>query len=311
MQEATIAFVGNPSGTQRLDLDDLQPGEGVPYADFPAVTLAVAPDETLDRVLRRAANELGVTSPGGLPFEPAWMSFYEPAHEQGYTTSSEMLWLTLVDQHGQALWSVGVNDPRLTMEALERAQAAGVLDGDPSRPYLLDKPIYGNGILPDWGELINGLLIIRENLGLVADTAGAAAGIAWIGNRIRRFRDRFKRVPEILEEKSSDWDRRNGFPYEVDGLIGHRLWTSNELAGLLGLPVSDIEALLSARGMTLDERTGYWHLGEDSESSVVNELHTFAMRHDWTTIDEAGQREVVRERITRIVMRGFEPSDEE
>jgi hypothetical protein len=310
VQEATIAFVGNPSGTQGVDLDDFQSGEGVPYADFPAVTLPVAPDETLDRVLRRAAQELGVTGPGGLPFEPAWMSFYEPVHEQGYTTSSEMLYLTLVDQDGQAFWGVGVHDPRLTMGALERAQAVGVLDGDPTRPYLLNRPTYGNGILPDWSDLINGLVIIRDNLGVIADIAGTAAGVAWLGARIRRFRDRFKRVPEILEQKSPDWSRRSGFPFEVDGLIGHGLWTSNELAGLLGLPVSDIEAILSARGMSLDRRTGYWHLSEDPESRVVNELHTLAITHDWATIDEAGQKEVVRERITRIVMRGFEPDEE-
>jgi hypothetical protein len=304
--EVTVALVGNPN-RQVSYLDAIDAGEGTPYTDLPAVTLDVSLDDSLNDVLGRAAHELGVTERDGSPLIPHWISFYEPSHEQGYSGTGETLYLTLVDGEGRALWGVNVSDPRVTMNALRRAQEAGLIDGDLSRPYLLVRPMVGNGLPFNWDELVQGFEIIRETLGLIADGAGVAVVGAWTRDRVRRIRDRMRRAPDIVQDKSDDWTRRNAWPYGVERLIRSKLWTSEDLARLLDGHVSDVEVLLTARGMVKDQRTGLWHLGEDPESRIANEVYEFGLRHSWRRTNEEGELEKVLAKLQRIVVQGLEP----
>jgi hypothetical protein len=236
-----------------------------------------------------------------------WVSFYRPSDEDGYSRDAETTYLTLVDAEGRALWGIHLGDSRLTMGALRRAHDAGLINGDPNRPHLLVRPAYGNGVLPDWSDLVAIYLVISQVIGTIADGRDAVSVAAWTRDRARRILDRVRRTPEVLEDKAPDWTSRNGWPHELDRMIRSRLWKSEELAQLLDLPVPDVEALLAGRGMTRDTRTGYWHMGEDPESRIVNEVYSIGLVHETTTINDAGELEKVRKEIRRVVTRGMEP----
>jgi hypothetical protein len=300
--EVRVAFVDDPNLQGGYDMGGLE--DQIPYDQLPSVTLAVDADESLGSVLQRTAHELEVVEPGGQPFFPIWVAFYEPIHEAGYRPTGEVAVLTLVDNDGCAVWGVGVTDDRVTMDALERAKLAGLVDGDIHRPYLIRRPAYGNGVLPDWQELVLGFIFLREAVSLAADLLTLAP---WTRAQARRVLDRIRSLPDIIGRKSPDWTSRNGWPSEVDHLIRRTLWTTEELARLLDISVADVAALLSGRGMVQDERTGYWHMGDDAESRKTRELYEFALTHEWSHVTEAGDIERVRTEIRRTITRGMEP----
>ncbi len=106
------------------------------YASLPKVSLEADPVVTLDEVLTRAANELGEDN--GNPRLHGFRLF-EPRLAEGFPPdepSGERDRVSSVDAEGR-LWWRGVNELDLPYSWLINATDAGLVAGDPFRPYLM------------------------------------------------------------------------------------------------------------------------------------------------------------------------------
>lgn len=158
----TVALVGDP----QTAFEGLQwPGDFMkPYEKRPKVDLVVDEDETLGEVLGRAAEHWNVASAHGFADVPAFVEFYRPDHRPMMKVE-----LALLDADGRVYFT---HDWRnVTHSDLLAADEAGLLMGDPRRPYLLLQPGMGNGSLIDWAMLAGIWQAFRDALGFL-DEAG-------------------------------------------------------------------------------------------------------------------------------------------
>jgi hypothetical protein len=294
----TVALVGDPAHASSLTVDELTSGEDTPYSELPTVTLDAGATDTLAEVLERASTEFNLSDDAGYPYSPTWISFYRPEHDDGYSLRGESPVLTLVDEKGRAVWGVSFTDPRVTIDALVRASQAGVVEGDVRRPYLVIRPGYGNGLLPDWSELIVGLTVGLEILRVAADASDAVTGARWLRDRAKGMLDRFRRLPDLFRKHGPKWGDHNGWPYDVYSLIHSRSWRAVDLAGLLGVSTDEAETLLSGLGLVRDPRTDLWSMGTDPESQTLDETFRFVLHHEWTGVVD-GNEETLRVEIER------------
>ena len=87
------------------------------------------------------------------------------------------------------------------------------------RPYLVIRPGYGNGLLPDWSELVVGLTVGLEVLRFMADASDAVTGARWLRDRAKGILDRFRRLPDLFRKHGPKWGDHNGWPYDVYSLL--------------------------------------------------------------------------------------------
>ncbi len=239
------------------------------------MTLEVEESEALATVLERAAEEMRLVPPSDWHvqrFSGAYNSvaFYRPDDEQGfsprYVPTFLLSQLTLIDQHGQALF--GVSDLRAVRYSdLLRASEAGVLAGDPLRPYLIVEAPYGDWIGPDWPTLLDGLKVSWDVLEHVATAGGAAAAINLLKDQIQK---RLRRGEDTIE-KNPEWAQRRTMPYQFIALLRSRTWRLADLAPILGCTESDAEALLLVLGFARKD-TGEWAYQADPAAAVMTEL---------------------------------------
>ena len=306
METLTVALVGDP----REPWEGRQGGEILgdyrTYSELPKITLQCELDDTLSEILMRAASEFGVQDPDGREFSPSWIAFYRPDDDGGYSPSRESSVVDLVDEIGRVLFGVWFLQPDVTVGALIRSYRRGALDEDPRRPYLTLRPGYGNGILPDWSEYVLLLLLAREALGVIADAHGAAQAMALVSDFATRLLKRFRRTPEIVEEYSSEWQERGGWPASFELLLDRQPWNSEVLAALLGCEKDDAEALLSGRGFEYDPATGLWQPAAGPEGRLMKRLTEtiysvdFELDMDSPAV-KVRLREEITERVTEIL----------
>jgi hypothetical protein len=243
------------------------------YAEREKIELDVEDSELLIDVLGRAAAELGIDGPqwsrdprDGIAF----VSFYVPEDEDRYERSPYRHFgtssLTLVDDHGRARWNVYFKEGVTYGEVL-RAGEAGVLGGDPRRPYLILSPGIGNGMLVSWQDLVIAFFVIREVMGTFSDAGGALA----FGKQIlQTARDRIGKAKEPVENHVVDWTKRGGLPYGFAELLGRGPWHSADLAERLNCSKQEAEAILWAFGYTVGSM-GLWRRGGDEAAELLTQ----------------------------------------
>lgn len=247
-----------------------------PYAQRRTVSLEVGESESLAGVLERAAEEMELVPP------PDWhppqfsathnkVAFYRREDEQGFAARHVPRFLlselTLVDQHGRAIF--GVSDLRAVRYTdLLRAAEAGVLVGDPLRPYLIVEAPYGDWVGPDWPTLVDGLKVSWQVLEHVATAGGAIAAIQLLKDEIQKR----LRCGEDAVEANAEWAQRRTMPYQFIALLRSRRWRPSELAPLLGCVEPEAEAVLLLLGFSLDETTDEWTYQGDAAAAVMTDL---------------------------------------
>ena len=281
MESVTVALVGDPSNPWEGMQGGAIRGDGERYSTLPKIELDVARDERLLDLLSRAAESFSVSSVGDRTFTPSWVTFYQPEDEEAYTARRETSVVELVDELGRAKWGVWIGDPEITLGALLDSHKAGALEGDPHRPYLILRPGYGNGILPNWAEYLLILYAIREVLATLADAHGATQALkgaaGWAGRLLKRFR----RTPEITAEHSTRWEANGGFPESVDGFLDRQPWSTDVLSPLLGCSEEDAEALLTGRGFTYNQETRLWHPEGDATGRIIKSIRRATYSFEW------------------------------
>lgn len=234
----------------------------MPYEERPKVDLTVEDDETLGSVLGRAAVEFGVA----LPDEVEGVSiagligsvaFYRPEHKREFgRLRSEVV---LLDEGGRARWVALW--PEVSYGQVLRAGVAGVLDGDPQRPYLILQPGVGNGALPDLSLLAEGLKVSWEVLKEVGTAYGIWKAFEELANRVRRASD-------VVEAHADHWTRNNLRPDNLVAFLGQKNWSAGDLARALGCAEGDAEVLLLAFGFARSP-SGVWRPAEDEEGKLL------------------------------------------
>lgn len=292
MLEVIVALMGDPrppEGTIPFSEADLR----MPYAERRKVALTVRPDELLGEVLERAGSEWNAEQ------SPGYVAFYTPDDEAGFATALSP-WVTLVDADGQASWQHEFRD--VPYARLIEASDAGVLGGDPLRPYFVTQPEIGNGVLPDWSTIKvvwDALYYVLEHI----DTIGGAivAGVAAKRGVIDRLRRRSKSAWEVIERRSGGWGERNGDPQALDWWLDDRAWLPSELADPLGCSVAEAEALLWAFGFA-ESDSGLWRRDLTEESRFLHETNVLG----WLSIEapEEALREVVAEEVRAFLESG-------
>lgn len=238
-------------------------------------SLTIAEDQTLAEVLETAARELGLY-PAADHYNPTFVAtynsvaFYRPEDDYGFAERhvprhllSEM---TLVDDRGRAIF--GVHNLRaVRYRDLLGAADAGVLGGDPRRPYLIIEPGYGDVPPPDWGLALEGLKALRETFGVAGDIGGSLALAKMVVDAVRK---RLAKGQEAVEN-NPEWRLRAYSPYQFTSLILSREWAPRELAVVLGCSEEEAQGVLWVLGFAADEG-GTWRLDGDEAARVVRKL---------------------------------------
>lgn len=155
-------------------------------------------------VMTRAAAAWNVEVPEDWAGPIAFVGFYRPEDEErfhGWQSS-----ITLVDEHGRAIWNNYWKDVRYG--DLLRAADAGVLEGDPLRPYLILHAEIGNGLLADWGTVLNLWDLAWHVFDRIDTLMGVGAAALGARELIRRLKDRLSRGRSVVSKHYVDWRER-------------------------------------------------------------------------------------------------------
>jgi hypothetical protein len=278
---ATVA--GTPAGQGIFQYDKGGPDWHAPWADLPKAELVVTPDESLRRVLTRAAEELGVSltagaarahehnrPSGSAPSGPeaviettAYVAFHRPDDDdppevpEGMARRDERsrkhTVLVVRDGEGRAVWRRPPLDA--TIGELLDAGEAGLLEGDPLELYLvLSIPQGGIGGYAEWQQLQQALEAAWHLRGLFGELI---TYLSFIGAVSRWAKRRSNKGAEAVERHSADWARRGAAPADLENLLAARPRGSTEVAALLGCSREEAEAILWALGF-VPRKDGTW-----------------------------------------------------
>lgn len=238
--------------------------------------LDVEEEETLDAVMQRAKLEfdlkprilraLGVFEdmPAKSAAElPHFFRFYEADHDPPLEQTESSLFardLVGVDREGCAHWNR--QSTEIPKGDLVRAGDAGLLDGDPLRPYLvLSIPQGSSGLIEAWTVLQT----VWTVMGGLSSTSQLMKLTAQQAARVRHL----LRGKAVVEEHSEQWMARGGGPHQVRMMIERQPWAPEDLKALLGLEdTEDAIAVLELFGCTADSN-GKYSLDDETESKLI------------------------------------------
>jgi len=167
-----------------------------------------------------------------------------------------------VDAAGLARWDVRPLDAPIG--DLLRAAEAGLLGGDPLRPYLILAVPGGDlgSIGATWSSL-------EEAFGILW-TVMSATGTAYsAAQAINVIRARLGGAKEVIDARSGEWSERGARPADLAAILGARPRSPEEVAALLGCAESEAEALLWGLGFEAGD-DGLWRaVVENDEEPTV------------------------------------------
>jgi hypothetical protein len=274
--EVEVALIGDPDRPLEAGVLD-QSYFDMPYSQRRRVRLEVSEDESLSAVMEQAARMMGLVPPnwmGGTFYgRGGRIAFYKPEDENGFAPRAAPRLLAgeliLIDQDGRAIF--GVWDHRaVRFIDLIRASEAGVLEGDPLRPYLMLDFGWGDAPPPDWATIQQGLEVVWQVLQAIGVVGGAVAALnkahQWLAERVGRTREALSAHPE--------WMQRGYRPDQFRVLVASREWTAAELAPLLGCSEEEAEAVLWALGYSYNDESQRWEGAGDEAAQMIADIVT-------------------------------------
>jgi hypothetical protein len=267
--EVEVALIGDPDNVTAGVLDERF--FNVPYAERRQVGFEVQPEDSLARVLGRAAALMAIT-PGG-EVQSNRVAFYKPDDEQGFAARKMprllMNELILVDQDGRAMFGV-VEHRAVRMIDLMRAADAGTLDGDPLRPYLILDFGWGDAPPADWTTVYEALKVAWEVVKAVGIVGGAVTTVVAAKREVAK---RIERATNALA-KHPEWMQKGYRPDQFARLVAARDWTADQLAPLLGCSEDEAEAILWATGFAVNPEDGRWEDMADEAAQMLGNIIT-------------------------------------
>jgi hypothetical protein len=261
--KVTFALVGTPP---QLPSSVTEEEWSKSWDERRKVTLDVEDAETLASAIDRAARDLGI--PPDEYFRSRYTMVDLALREAD--DRPRIRALVVLNNQGEAMWNAW--DLRLiSYGEFARAVEAGALPGDPRQLYLIWHQKGGNGVIPDWPDLIEGLDIAWDVVKALGVVGGAYYTVKVMA--VDPLRKRLERGRDAIARNAPSWALRGAAPYSVDALLSDRGWSSESLAALLGCSVEDAEATLETFGFTFDEATGEWRPGGDDAAQLLRVIH--------------------------------------
>jgi hypothetical protein len=188
-----------------------------------------------------------------------------------------------VDADGLAHWDVRPLDSRIG--DLLRAAEAGILDGDPLRPYLILAVPGGDlgAIGATWSAFEEAFTVVWE----VVSAAGTAYSAA---QAIKAIRARLGGAKEVIALRSGEWSERGARPADLAAILGARPRSPEEVAALLGCAEAEAEALLWGLGFEAGD-DGLWSAAVENEEASVPLLARSMLGRSEATSTEGLQAE--------------------
>lgn len=272
----TVALVGDPRWTFQAEAaNDLH----TPYFDRPKIELPFQEGDTLGGLLHRAAADLMP----GTPWPEAFFDFYREGTQPRLRRE-----LYLLDDNGRVR-STG-EWAQVPMRELLRAADAGALEGDPRRPYLLNHPFEGNGLLADWPTFIELLKLWWMTAVGVATAGGVWQFFKFVGEAMAK---RGPESAEVAERHATEWSARGLRPDRLLELLSTRPWHEDDLSGLLGCTAGEAAALLTGLGYAT-RTDGLWVPADDEGSRLLRGNIDLIAEASMTTKTDAIEEEFRR-----------------
>lgn len=276
MLRLTVALIAHPdSPFTELAGDDWT----TPYAERRFAEIEAPGTASIAEVLEEAAAKLGIKPPEGHQFATytaahTRLGFYRPEDENGIERRVwELGELAVVDRHGRAVF--GVHDNRaITIDQLIRTAEAGLLDGDPLRPYLIVEAPYGDAPPIDLATFKVALDALWDVITAVSTVGGAVAFGKLV---LDAARNRVGAGRQALDAAWPDLPQRLGRPDQLWRVVLLRPWTAQEIADLLDCETEVAEGLLLVTGFSPDEH-GRWTATTTEDGKLLFELLTIVNR---------------------------------
>lgn len=267
-----VARFGSPMAPPFRELAErFDPGEEPPaWDDLEKTTISVSENETLGRLIDRAAPDLRVTiDPAELEAGASVSELIEgiALHRAGAwpRTATEF---ALVDADGRASW--GHHWLTVQYRDLLHASDVGLVDGDPRRVYLRPCPSGGAlGGAEGWQTFLTLLGTLKDVFVAVGVTYSSVQGLKAAERAVRKG-------SVAVRTRYREWDQRGGSPSDIAATVARYEWTTPTLARLLDLDESSTEAILELFG--LEQRSdGRWTLSHNEVARLVRGSVSVAM----------------------------------
>jgi hypothetical protein len=230
-------------------------------------------------VIDRTADHFGVTftSAPGVPLSEVitGVVFYLPQDESALERPQP--WpdsIRLVDGVGKPSWAVPWHVVRY--DELMAASDAGLIEGDPLRPYFWPVIPQGDAV----GVLLDPTLLwlLQRNYAFILEhAAGGAIGTA-AGLVVKEAWERLKRSHDVRHPEPNEfggapelprWSERLARPDDFLPILVKREPTTEEAADILGCPLPEAEAVMWGLGFALDPSDGRWRNGGDEAAALI------------------------------------------
>lgn len=236
-------------------------GPEVPYAKRLKVDVPATETTSIGDVIDRAAAEVGTTLEHGRVSEALeGIAFYEPEDEV-VLKARHQPWpdtIRIPNDDGRPSWRVWWVATRV--DELLEAHAAGLVVGDPYRPYLW--PVIPQGdLLQQFHETLWTLWLNWEHILSAYGTFELARRVL---RRIARGRTAFTTA------EGMPWRDRLARPHDLFGYLASAPRTSDEVAALFGCDPGEAEGVLWGMGFVCD-KDGVWRPAQDDASLVLYE----------------------------------------
>jgi hypothetical protein len=287
----TVTVSATPEETLRAVLGRSGDLLGVGLLDHKRVTGMSWPRQRRRWPLRKPPNRQRVTSnprnrdPAGR-FEEhlRFAAFVRPGDEEAGPAVLKNKYLHLtrvasVDDQGLARWDVPPLEARIG--DLLRASEAGLVDGDPLRPYLILAVPGG-----DLGVLGTTWSSFEEAFGVVWAVVSATGTAYSATQTIKAISARLGRAKEVVDVHRGEWRERGARPADLSAILGAKPRSPEEVAALLGCPEPEAEALLWGLGFEAAD-DGLWRavVENRNELNVLFLVRSLLARSNPTTTE--------------------------
>lgn len=242
------------------------------WQGLPRVAIETKRSESLGEILTRAAGEFGVRArrnaelpedwrpaddaPDPIFDLPALVGFFVPGDGPAVRSRVSGGVLPVVDARG-AVHMLRFKDAPIG--GLIDAYAAGLMDGDPQRPYLvLFPPGGGDLLLSEWEALEQAARLAWDMTAVISQLTWIGAGARWLLRRLRKQGN----AAESIAAETVQLSDRGLDPMNLSLLLQRRdWWTTEEVARLLACTSQHAEGLLVGLGWNYCPDEAAWRLG--------------------------------------------------
>ncbi|HXN40015.1 MAG TPA: hypothetical protein VN892_18440 [Solirubrobacteraceae bacterium] len=255
-------------------------------------------DASVRSVLIQAAAAMGIglTEQTGSSWDRLWfVDLYRPEDDFNEYHGREWLrTIPLIDEEGHAYWGNVALDA--TLAQLERAAAAGAVEGDPRRLYLILAFPQGVPLADDWLTTLTAIKLAIDGLITVGGVYGGLQAV-------RAARSQCERGLQSLQRNWTRWVERKGAPRDVLCLAARTPHTTGEVADLLDCSEVDAEAVLAFLGCE-QGADGLWRRSASTDARFLTDAAQFAMEvpalSQWSRLTDQEVADVMRRRAEAL-----------